>query len=229
MLRSFLFNLFFWGGFCIFLLVMSPIAMLLSKSQADRLIYKNLGRLLDFCLKLFCNIDYKVIGREKMRQECGQSQIILGCAHQSAWETIIFPLIFDNICIVAKKELFHLPIIRIYMRKFGCISIDRSSPILAIKSLIANGKKAIEKKHSILIFPNGTRQNPSENTEYKVGLFALYKSLNLPVVPVTLNSGALWSKHSFRKKSGTIVLEFKAKIEPGLNKQEFMQIFESRM
>ena len=40
--------------------------------------------------------------------------------------------------------------------------------------------------------------------KYHPGVFAVYKALDLPVVPVALNSGLFWPKQSFKKKSGII-------------------------
>ena len=51
---------------------------------------------------------------------------------------------------------------------------------------------------------------------------ALYAQLGLPVVPVALNSGLFWPRRGFRKKPGTIVLEFLPAIPPGLSRKQFM-------
>lgn len=228
-LRSLLFNIFFWPAFLGFLLIMMPFAYFFTKRQADEIVYVNLGRLLNFCLKLFVKIDCQVVGIENLDAARALTPVIIGCSHQSTWETIVFPMIAKNISIVAKKELLSIPVVGFYIKKFGCLTIDRSSPILSIKSLLQNGKNAIKKNSSILIFPNGTREKISEHSAYKVGLFALYKNLQIPVVPCSLNSGMFWPKRSFIKNPGTIVLEFQKPINPGLNKEEFMQTFENVM
>ena len=41
-----------------------------------------------------------------------------------------------------------------------------------------------------------------EKLRYHPGVFAIYKALDLPVVPVALNSGVFWPKQSFTKKRG---------------------------
>ena len=50
-----------------------------------------------------------------------------------------------------------------------------------------------------------------------------------PVVPVALNSGLFWGRRAFRKKSGTITIEFLPAIPPGLPRREFMQELQARM
>jgi 1-acyl-sn-glycerol-3-phosphate acyltransferase len=58
---------------------------------------------------------------------------------------------------------------------------------------------------------------------YKPGVALLYQHLNLPVIPIASNTGFFWAKNSFLRYSGKIIFEFLPPIEPGLNKQEFME------
>ena len=51
--------------------------------------------------------------------------------------------------------------------------------------------------------------------------------LGVPCVPVALNSGVYWT--GFLKKPGTIVLEFLEPIPPGLKREAFMALLESRI
>ena len=51
--------------------------------------------------------------------------------------------------------------------------------------------------------------------------------LDVPCVPVALNSGVYWT--GFYKKPGTIVLEFLPPIPPGLKRVEFMRQLEERI
>jgi 1-acyl-sn-glycerol-3-phosphate acyltransferase len=74
-----------------------------------------------------------------------------------------------------------------------------------------------------VIFPEGTRGMPGEQRPYKSGVAALYQELNLPIVPMALNSGLLWPKNSFFKKPGTITVEFLPPIPPGLAREDMMQ------
>ena len=65
-----------------------------------------------------------------------------------------------------------------------------------------------------------------EKLRYHPGVFAIYKALDLPVVPVALNSGVFWPKQSFTKRAGTIRLEIIEAIAPGLERKEFMDLLE---
>jgi 1-acyl-sn-glycerol-3-phosphate acyltransferase len=58
---------------------------------------------------------------------------------------------------------------------------------------------------------------------------ALYKELDVPVVPVALNSGLFWGRQSFVKHAGTITVEFLEPIDPGLERKAFMELLERRI
>lgn len=221
-IRSLIFCILFWPLFIIYITLMFPIAYFSSQRFVFVYIYRICTKYLLFCLKYICNINYKIEDTQYLQSD---TPIIIGCNHQSVWETFIFALLFDELSIVIKKELLDLPIAGLYFRRLGCIPIDRSSPIVAIKTLVKSSEIAYKKKQSILIFPNGTRSIDDEHTEYKVGIYAIYKNLNLPVVPAHVDSGKCWARKSFLKNSGTIILKFYKPIETGLNKEEFMNAF----
>jgi len=55
------------------------------------------------------------------------------------------------------------------------------------------------------------------------GVAAIYKTANVPTLPVALNSGLFWGRRSIgMKRPGTITLEFLPPIDPGLERNEFM-------
>ena len=225
MIRSILFNIIFWPVFISYITVMYPIIYFCSPEMALKLSFRPVTRWLVFCLKYLAGIDHKVTGIENVPD----GQVIIGCNHQSAWETFIFSILFDNLSIVIKKELLKKPIAGLYFHRLGCIPVDRDSPVKAIKTLIKFGSEAYSRGKSILIFPNGTRASADEHVEYKSGIFALYKTLGIPVVPAHVDSGKHWGRNSFKKVKGTINLEFKPPIMPGLTKEEFFKAFEKEM
>lgn len=225
MIRSILFNIIFWQFFILYIALMYPITYFCSPKATFRLSFRPVTRWLVFCLKYLAGIDHKLIGTENIPE----GQAIIGCNHQSAWETFIFSLLFDDLAIVIKKELLKKPIAGLYFNRLGCIPVDRESPVKAIKTLLKFGTEAYKRGKSILIFPNGTRASVDEHVEYKSGIYALYKSLTVPVVPAHVDSGKYWGRNSFKKVPGTIHLEFKEPIAPGLSKEEFFEEFERKM
>jgi 1-acyl-sn-glycerol-3-phosphate acyltransferase len=147
--------------------------------------------------------------------------------HQSAWDTLIFALLLDQPAIVLKKELLNLPLFGWYMRKCRMIPVDRKGRATALKRMAAAARDRAAAGRPILIFPEGTRVAPGHRRPYQPGAAALYGALDLPVVPVALNSGLFWGRRSFHKLPGRIVVEFLPPIAPGLDRRIFMAELEA--
>ncbi|MDR3424500.1 MAG: lysophospholipid acyltransferase family protein [Alphaproteobacteria bacterium] len=164
-------------------------------------------------------IRYTVIGREYVPK----GACIIAAKHQSEWETFKLHLLLDDPAIVLKRELLNIPLIGWWMSRSGSIPIDRGARVKSLSDMTRAARKAADEGRPIVIFPEGTRVAVGESRPYKSGVAALYMDLNLPVVPMALNSGLLWPKNSFFKKPGTITVEFLPPIPPGLPREEMMQ------
>ena len=64
---------------------------------------------------------------------------------------------------------------------------------------------------------------------YEIGVFALYESTGLPVVPVALNSGLFWPRKSWLKYPGIVDIHFLEPIQPGLTRKQFMAKLEQQI
>ncbi|MDR2074783.1 MAG: 1-acyl-sn-glycerol-3-phosphate acyltransferase [Holosporales bacterium] len=226
-LGSFLFNAFFWPICGVYLTVLYPFVFFSKRNAAYKLGYRPTANLLIFSLKIFANVDYKVENLEILQEAMKKGPVIIGCNHQSTWETFIFAKLFEDLSIVIKKELLDIPVAGLYFKRLNCIAIDRSAPMKAIKDLMKFGRESVNRGLSILIFPNGTRSSENGETEFKSGIYAMYKYLKVPVVPTHVNSGKYWPRRSFAKNPGTIHLSFKEPIPPGLSKEEFTERFKT--
>src|SRR5690606_20166004 len=82
---------------------------------------------------------------------------------------------------------------------------------------------AIERGCRIVIFPEGTRRAPLAPADYRQGIVRLYRELNVPVVPVALNSGLFWGRNSPIIWPGTAEARFLPAIEPGLAPDVFLE------
>jgi len=145
--------------------------------------------------------------------------------HQSIFETIYFNQLFYNPAYILKKELLSIPLFGTYLKKLGMIAIDRSQGIQSLRLVNEQTAEYIEKR-PVIIFPEGSRTTYKEQPDLKPGIFSMYKSLNKPVVPISLNSGYCWPKND-KIKSGEILIEFKEPIQPGLSKKEFLDQLKS--
>ncbi|KZD12719.1 lysophospholipid acyltransferase family protein [Oceanibaculum pacificum] len=175
-------------------------------------------------LRVFVGVRHEIRGREHLPD----GPFIVAAKHQSAWETIIFFLLLDRPAYILKKELLSIPLYGWYALRGGHIAIDRKGGAKALRQLVLDTRAAAALGKVPVIFPQGTRTAPGADVPYQAGIAALYRGMNLPVVPAALNSGLFWGRNAFMKTPGTIVLEFLPPIPPGLEKGAFMTELESR-
>lgn len=174
-------------------------------------------------LRAVSGISYEIRGRENL--PAGPALIAL--KHQSMWDTIMLHLLIKDPAIVMKKELAAIPVYGWIALRTGMIAVDRDSGAAALKKMVRQAKDRAARGQPIAIFPEGTRAEPGLPPDYKPGIAALYKQLDLPCVPVALNSGQYWGRRSFTKYKGKIVVEILPAIEPGLKRKPFMKQLES--
>ncbi len=137
--------------------------------------------------------------------EPGQNYVFV--ANHQSWTDVFATVdkIPAKIRMIAKKELFKIPVFGWALWACGNISIDREKREKGVKSI----EKAIRhiKKYgfSILLYPEGTRSEDGEMLPFKKGAFVLAIKLKMQIVPVTiLGSRAVMPKHSFKMNSGRI-------------------------
>jgi 1-acyl-sn-glycerol-3-phosphate acyltransferase len=179
-------------------------------------------RFIILSLKIVVGLDYRVEGLENLPK----GRFMVASKHQSAWETLALHLIFPDPSIVLKKELLKLPILGRFIEKVGMVPIDRSGRTSALKSMLFAARRWANIGRPIIIFPQGTRVASGEKQNYHSGVFAVYRALKVPVVPVALNSGAFWPRKAFIKKPGMITVKVLNYIRPGMDRKEFMKKLE---
>lgn len=168
--------------------------------------------------KNIAGITYKIIGMEYVPE----GTCIIAAKHQSAWETFKLHMLFHDPAVVLKKELLEIPLWGRYLARAGMIPIDRKAGTQALALMKQAAHKAAEEGRKIIIFPQGTRILPGEDRPYKSGIALLYKELDMPVIPMALNSGLCWPRKSFMKYPGEITIQFLPPIPAGLPRDEFM-------
>ena len=177
-------------------------------------------------LKATVGLDFELRGRGHIPH----GPVILASKHQSAWDTIIFAVALRDPVYVLKKQLLHIPVYGWYLYKLDMIAVDRNAGISSVKSMIRQARRVIgEGRRHIVIFPEGSRVAPGERSLYQPGVAGLYGMLDIPVVPVALNSGLFWGRRKFLKHPGTITLEFLPAIAPGMARETFMAELEERI
>lgn len=153
-------------------------------------------------LKLICNLDMKVIGRENIPDGAA----IVMSKHQSTWETYAFQAILPPQLWVLKKELLLIPVFGWGLALFEPIAINRKAGRKAIDQIIEQGRRKLDQGRWVVIFPEGTRALPGEKKRFKPGGAVLASNVDYPVVPIAHNAGEFWPRHSFIKWPGEVTV-----------------------
>jgi 1-acyl-sn-glycerol-3-phosphate acyltransferase len=183
------------------------------------------ARLVNWGLKTFAGVRIELRGREHMPT----GQALIAAKHQGMFDTIGPFSFLPDACFVLKRELLAIPFYGWHAQKAGMIPLDREGSSKALKDLMRAARDRLKEPRQIIIFPEGTRQEPGAPPDYKPGVAALYRDLGLPCTPMATNSGVHWPAHGFLRRPGTIVFEFLPPIPPGLKRDEFMAQLQDRI
>ncbi len=220
--RSRLFDLLLalWTG--LFGLAVPVLTLLRARDHTIRAATRYWARGVLFGLKHAVGLDYIERGREAIPDE----PCLIVCNHQSTWETIAFLLLVPDVAIIAKEELIRIPVFGWYLRRSPMIIIDRDAGMQALKTMVDESRGVLAQGRSVLIFPEGTRGSGKDELSFKRGVGMLYSRLNVPVVPVAVNSGRFWGRNLPYKRPGTITVSYRPVIPSGLSTKNFIRAAE---
>ena len=224
-IRSLIFNFFLYFGIILVFLISIPALILPSK--VTLIFGKILAYYIIFILRIFLGTKVIFNGLENLKKN---KRFFLASAHQSMFETFVLQAPVDFPIFILKKELLKIPLFGWYLRKIGSIEIIRNTTTKENLGFFDKVKKTLETNNRpLLIFPQGTRLPVEDRSPFKKGVGRIYEALNMPCVPIALNSGKVWPKTGFKKFPGNIHVSFLEPIEPGLNKEEFTKTLENKI
>jgi 1-acyl-sn-glycerol-3-phosphate acyltransferase len=224
-IRSLIFNIFLYVGLILIFILAIPTLILPSKFTI--FFGRVSAKYLVFILKIILNTKVIFHGVENLKKV---DNFFVASAHQSMFETFALQIPLDGPIFILKKELLNIPLFGWYLRKIGSISIVRDTTTRENLNFFDKVKEKIERsKRPLLIFPQGTRVKLDEQPSFKKGVGRIYKALNLPCVPVALNTGKVWPKNSFLKYPGDIHISFLEPIMSGKNNEEFVKDIENKI
>ncbi len=224
-LRSMVANLYFYPAMALGFLVSLPVG-LVSRQGMINLWDKYLHRFIWSGMLKLCGITIEVRGEENILPN-----VIFASKHESAFETYSYTDIIPRSVFVLKKELTYIPLFGWGQALYGMIPVDRGAGAKAMKGMLAAAKQRVAEGRSIIIFPEGTRCKHGQVKGYKSGIVFLAEGLNMPVVPVALNSDRVWSKGAFLRRPGKVVFEFlpPMRVQDYASKKEFMVALQERI
>lgn len=170
-------------------------------------------------LLALCGIRTRVEGAKNIPE----GGCIVAAKHQSDWDIYAILPHIGRPAFIAKKELLAIPFFGRAARSMGTISVDRGRGSAAIPAMTEDARAALADGRRLVIFPEGTRRAPLAPADYRFGVARLYAALDVPVVPVALDSGLYWGRNSLVLWPGTARARFLPPIAPGLDPSTFHQ------
>ncbi len=171
-----------------------------------------LSRLWARALLALCRVRVMVLDGERIRPP---GPYVFLSNHQSQFDILAaiqtIPIQFR---ILAKQELFYIPVFGWVLRLSGFVGIDRSNRERAIQSL-EKAAARIRRGRSLLIYAEGTRSTDGMLLPFKKGGFVLAIQAGVPVIPLTVTgSREVLPKGSLRIRPGTITVRVGKPIDP---------------
>lgn len=218
-IRSMLANIFFYTTIVIGCTLQLFVALLPRKATIffwDRMVMP----VALFWVHFFAGLKFEVRGKQNIMNK----HVLYACKHESALETYAFTQFVPTTTYILKKELIFLPFFGWTQYFYGMIPVNRKGGASAMKNMLSTVRKKTLDGRPVVIFPEGTRCAPGTTKGYKSGIMFLAENLDLPVIPVAVNTGLFWAKKSFLRYPGTAVFEFLPAIYPkDKSKEEFMR------
>jgi 1-acyl-sn-glycerol-3-phosphate acyltransferase len=216
-LRSLLFNIIYVVSVTLFA---TPVALFAPFNRhLGYMIAVAWARMIFWCLKHICGIDWELQGRENIPAE----PAIAYWKHQSAWETLAQLMVFPTQSWVLKRELMWIPIIGQALLAIEPIAINRKSGHTAVNQVLNMGSHRLQQENLwVMIFPEGTRMPPGCTRRYGISGALLAEKTGRPIVPVAHNAGNFWRRNAFLKYPGTVQVRIGKPVYPHGVKPEDM-------
>jgi 1-acyl-sn-glycerol-3-phosphate acyltransferase len=122
-----------------------------------------------------------------------------------------------RVALLAKKEVYRVPVLAQALRLAGFVAVDRSNPEAARASVEA-ALERLREGLSFLVFPEGTRSPEGRLRPFKKGSFLMAIRAGVPLAPVSVaGSHRVLPKGKWRIRPGGVTVRF----HPPVNAAEY--------
>jgi len=226
-LRSLVFNLFFYG----FTLVMAVVCYLLARFSTRERLQQAIGfwgKTVVGVLRLILDARIELRGLENLPADGPK---LVACKHQSELDAILLVSIIPNAGAVAMQELEHYPLFGQILRRLGMVLVPVGGARQGHTDAVIEGAKRVNAEgRPMVIFPEATLMSPGAKERYRKGVGHLYQAMGVEVVPVASSLGVIWPRREWNKHAHqSAAIEVLPPIPPGLELDRFMEELEIRI
>lgn len=225
MIRSSLFNLFFYAVTAIY----AVIGVIFSLVPGRALLMGSLRRytkVVRWGMRVIVGIKVEVSGHERVPHD---GPVILAAKHQSYGDGIIMFHQFDDLSFVTGDHLEKFWLIKVILAKMNAVVVEHCGGSANRARMAETSRIVREQGRRILIYPEGHLSRIGTRHPYKKGVWHLQQDFDCPVVPVATNLGQRWNQTDWMKYPGHAKVEFLDPLPTGLGKDEFMALLEDRI
>ena len=171
-----------------------------------------LGMWLAFTAPRVAGVKVKLVGLDKI--DPAGTYIFMSNHVSNLDPPILVPLIPGRTSVLAKREIWKIPIISKALDLAEIVPVERSNRDSAINSIRRAGE-VMQHHINMTIFPEGTRSPDGRLMPFKKGPFHLAAETGFPIVPVTiLGTYEMMPKGTSLIKGGTATLVFHPPVDP---------------
>ena len=221
LIRSIIFQIWMYGMMMVLGIIGLPMAIW-SRAGAYKMIdiYLNL---IFWSLRVMCGLTYEVRGTPPT------GHAMVASKHQCFLDVLILVKALPQPKFIFKRSLIYAPILGIYALRTGATTVSRGKGAESFQDMMARIAANKSEPGQFVIYPQGTRVLPGVKARYKEGVYAIYRTYDAPCTPAAVNTGLFWPRTGLIRRPGVAVVEFLDPIEPGMEREEFMQVLEERI
>jgi 1-acyl-sn-glycerol-3-phosphate acyltransferase len=223
-MNSFLFAVAYWFLSIAYSLMALVLTVFPGRKPVTWIIHRYTKRMVQ-AMRFFAGIKLEVRGRENLLEQ----PVIYACKHHSWGDGFCIYSQFGDLAFVTGDHLEKFPLMSTLLSKLGAIVVNNCGGVTARKALANRSADAAKDGRSILIYPEGHLNAPGTYRRYRSGVWHMMTNFNMPVVPVATNLGLFWQEEHYKKTPGTAVLEFLEPIQPGMAKDDFLELLRTRI
>lgn len=225
MIRSTLFNLFFYGVTALY----AVVGVIFSLVPGRALLMGSLRRytrLIRWGMRIIAGITVDISGHERVPDN---GPVIIAAKHQSYGDGIIMFHQFDDLSFVTGDHLEKFWLIKVILAKMNAVVVESCGGAATRARMAETSRRVREQGRRILIYPEGHLSQVGTHHPYKKGVWHMAQDFDCPVVPVATNLGQRWNQTDWIKHPGAAKVEFLEPIPPGLGKDAFMALLQERI
>ena len=187
--------------------ISSTLALLFTLVDRSHKAYFILTKIYSAPVLWIAGIKVKITGKENV---VPKTPYVFVANHVSLFDIPVLQRYVPNdFSFVFKKEIVKVPVFGWQMYLGPAIVINRQNPEKAMKSIEKAKKMLVQRKISVLLFPEGTRSKTGEMLPFKRGAFRIAAQVGFEIIPITISGTKnLFQKNPLRINSGVVKLEF---------------------